>query len=314
MRWTESPKNPVGPFFEPAGGTRWGSAYHVNGQGHDARWPFSRRLITHISYDFENWTQGSCLGFRRDPLPPRPQTATGSSDGEQVHLGACLWNRGNVVLGLYGQWHGHPSNDRRWVTIDIGLIVSHDALHFVEPVPDFRIVGCQESVSWLPPDSFPFERAPALMQGQGMANVGDETLFWYSVWGVGRAGVKLARWERDRLGFLAPRAIEGWMDPNHSPHVVSMPVDVEGKRAAVSLNIGGLGRYSRVRVSILDEEFRPLPGYGAKECLGPKAGGLQQQVTWRGKEHVTAKGPIRVRVDFEGVRPEDIRLYAVYVD
>ena len=36
-------------------------------------------------------------------IPPRP-VVSGAHQGEQVHLGAALWNRGNVVLGFYGQW------------------------------------------------------------------------------------------------------------------------------------------------------------------------------------------------------------------
>ncbi len=195
LRWTESPDNPRGAVkFEPQGGIQWNGAFYVNGQGgrHWAPDGWIRTLNTHISYDFENWTESTVLGFRRDPLPPRPVAHTGGVDGEQVHLGAGLWNRGNVIVGFYGQWHGHPTNDRRWVSMDIGLVVSHDALHFREPIPDFRIIQAAESTSsWLPsgqPTSL--ERAPALMQGQGFANVGNETLFWYSVWVVPTAGLR----------------------------------------------------------------------------------------------------------------------------
>lgn len=135
VRWTESPDNPRGPFFEPAGGIKWKGVYHVNGQAHDAHFPAGvRKFFTHQSYDFDHWTQVGCLGFRRDSVSPKPMTATGPADGEQVHLGAALWHRGNVIVGFYGQWHGHPSNDRRWVSIDLGLVISHDALHFHEPV------------------------------------------------------------------------------------------------------------------------------------------------------------------------------------
>ena len=31
---------------------------------------------------------------------------------EEVHVGASFWNRGAVILGISGQWHGHPSGDR----------------------------------------------------------------------------------------------------------------------------------------------------------------------------------------------------------
>ena len=113
-----------------AGGTNRGMVaifqiYHLTGQGcyHP---PPARQLIKYISHDFEHWTESFCLGLRRgDPL----YSAYGLNSGEQVHLGAAMWNRGNVVIGIYGKWNGHPSNDRRLVTLDLGLAVTNDGLH-----------------------------------------------------------------------------------------------------------------------------------------------------------------------------------------
>lgn len=38
----------------------------------------------------------------------------------------------------------HPSNDRRLTRMNLGLVVSHDALHFRRPVPDFPLVDASE--------------------------------------------------------------------------------------------------------------------------------------------------------------------------
>jgi len=313
VHWTESPNNPRGTIkLEPQGGIKWNGAYYVNGQGgmHWAPDGWVRALVTHVSYDFENWTQATALGFRRDPLPPRPVGHTGGIDGEAVHLGAALWNRGNVILGFYGQWHGSPTNDRRWTGIDLGLVVSHDALHFSEPIPDFRIVQAAENTSsWLPSGKATYlERAPALMQGQGFANVGKETLFWYSVWVVPSAGIRCAHWDRDRLGYLTP-----FVKADKTPHVISAPIATSGKPVAVKLNINGLNQWSKVRVTVLDEQMHELAGYTAKECTGPEESGLDQLVVWGDRRTVMANGSIRIRVDFTGVRPEDVQLYAAYV-
>jgi hypothetical protein len=313
VHWTESPNNPRGTIkLEPQGGIKWNGAYYVNGQGGLLWAPdgWVRALVTHVSYDFENWTQATVLGFRRDPLPPRPVGHTGGMDGEAVHLGAALWNRGNVIVGFYGQWHGDPTNDRRWVSMDLGLVVSHDALHFSEPIPDFRIVQAAETTSsWLPNGTpTPLERAPALMQGQGFANVGKDTLFWYSVWVVPNAGIRVARWDRDRLGYLEP-----FVTSDKKPHVISAPVSTGGKPVSVKLNITGINKWSGVKVTVLDEQLRELPGYTAQDCTGPAESGLSQLVVWGEKQQVVANGPIRIRVDFTGVRPEDLRLYAIYV-
>ena len=89
--------------------------------------------MSFASYDFEHWTQASALGFRRDNLPPR-QVMHNWNTAEEVHLGTCCWDRGNVIVGVYGMWHGTPSGNRRFITMDLGLLVSQDALDFREPV------------------------------------------------------------------------------------------------------------------------------------------------------------------------------------
>jgi len=311
VHWQESPGNPRGPIkFEPGGAIRWHGAYYINGQG-GLQWApdgWIRTMETHISYDFEHWTEATAMGFRRDPLPPVPVGHTGGIDGEQVHLGAGLWDRGNVVVGLYGQWHGVPTNDRRWLPMDLGLIVSHDALHFSEPIPDFRMVQAQETTASYEPGGKAtyLERAPAVVQGQGFANVGDKTLFWYSVWVVPSSGVHVASWERDRLGYLQP-----FVASDQHPHLISDAVPLEHGSGQVSVNVGGLGTYTHVRVTVLDEQFRPLAGYPPVEVT---QSGLAVPVRWGQTDRVQAAGPIRLRIDFVGVRPEDAKLYAAYVN
>ena len=147
------------------------------------------------------------------------------------------------------------------------------------------------------------------MQGQGFANVGDDTLFWYSVWVVPSAGIRVARWDRDRLGYLTP-----FVNGDKKPHAISAPVSTGGKPVTVKLNVGGINKWSSVKVTVLDEQLRELPGYTAKDCTGPDKSGLSQRVVWGKNQQVFATGPIRIRVDFTGVRPEDLKLFAIYVD
>ena len=143
-------------------------------------------MVTYASYDFDHWNEAAHISFRRDDVPPRLPTDLELHRGEQVHVGASLWDRGNVVLGFYGQYH-NQSNDRRYSTCDIGLVVSHDAIHFKEPVPDFKIVPFYEEPDWA---------EPRLLQGQGFENIGDRTFFWYGIWVAfdrdGPTGVRLA--------------------------------------------------------------------------------------------------------------------------
>ena len=90
-------------------------------------------------------------------------------------------------------------------TMDLGLAVSNDALHYREPIPNFPIVSAAEDGWELPPYGDQFLNFPTLIQGQGFENMGEETLFWYAPWPEQRSdGVRVAVWPRDRLGYFQP--------------------------------------------------------------------------------------------------------------
>ena len=312
LNWRESPHNPVGSWLEMAGGTRHNGCYYVCGQG-GAHGGGVRQLVSHISYNFENWSQASSMGMRRSNVSPRPAVA-GSNVGEQIHLGASLWNRGNVIIGFYGMWNGHPSNDRRLVTMDLGLALSNDALHYREPIADYPIVSAAEDGWEELPHGDTLVNYPALIQGQGFEQVGDETLFWYAPWPEQSSdGVRVASWPRDRLGYFQPFTAAR-LRPGQGAHVVSAPVDLGGKAARLALNIDGLGEHGEVTCELLSERLEPLPGYTSVDCIAPRTSGLSQPLTWQGQDAVrNDEGPIRLRLNFNGVRAEDVRLYAVYL-
>ena len=310
LRWKESSNNPVGLGFEMAGGTKFNQCYYLTGQGGGSHFPPLRKLETRASYDFEHWTQSTCLGLRRDNIPPRPMKYDYQA-GEQIHLGAALWNRENVIIGFYGQWHGHPSHDRRLLTMDLGLVVSNDALHYREPIPDFRIVSAAED-SW---KSIPFGDTtvhfPALIQGQGFENIGEETLFWYAPWPEQDSdGVRVTSWARDRLGYF-----QSFLGPQQDIHFISAPIDLEDKPARIYMNIDGLSDHSKLSVEILDEKFKKILGYSRATYIASKESGLHQIVKWQNHEAVEKlDSPMRIRVNFEGIRPEDVKIYAVYIE
>lgn len=307
--WGESPKNPVGSRLEMAGGLRFNGLYYVSGQGGE-HGPPARQMVTYVSHDFESWPESFCISFRRGDDGSRDLSPNA---GKQVHLGAGLWNRGNVILGLYGKWDGHPSNDRRLVIMDLGLVVSQDALHYREPVADFPMVSAAEDGWKELPNQDALMNFPALIQGQGFENVGDETLFWYAPWPEQKSdGVRVARWKRDRLGYAQP--LRCHLRRPDSGHCVSAPIHLEGKPARVFLNVDGIGEYGRITTEVFDEKFKRLAAYGRDDCVAADSPGLRQLVQWKERAVIEpVDGPIRLRFNFEGVRPEDIRLYAAYV-
>jgi len=305
LRWTPSKLNPVGPLFEMAGVAKHRGMYFVNGQDalSRANKPVrARRLVTLASSDFEHWSPCGALSLDRAPDVTGPSTEDDANEYAEVHLGAGLWNRGNVLLGIYGQWQGHFSGDRRLVTIDLGLAVSHDAIHFHEPIPGYRIVPAREQ------RETPYGVMPALEQGQGMENVGDKTYFWYGTWrAVDRGGVRLCTWERDRLGMLKP------FSPREA-RTVSCPIRVVDGKARVYVNASGLGEHSRLTVGLLDEGFRPVPGFSGADAAVLTTSGFREPVTWKGGGAVLpSQRTVRLDIRFEGVRPEDAHLHAAYV-
>jgi len=313
VRWTPAADDAFVVKTEPSGLIKHNGVYYLNGHGRPVPHPiptrgrlhpFKRMMVTHISYDFEHWTEAGHVSFRRDNLPPRPQLDYEFHRGAQVHLGAALWNRGNVVLGFYGMYD-NPTNDRRTSTCDIGLLVSPDGLHFKEPLPDFKIVPGFEEL----------DRAePRITQGQAFHNIGDKTVHYYGIWTEvnrdGPTGVRAATWARDRLGYYSPAL--GVEDA----HCISMPLTPR-RDARVYLNYTGGGKHSKLSVEILDEQLRPIPGFTAADCTvnTDKTGGLRVPVTWTGRDSLgSLDQPVRVRINFEGVRPEDLRFYAAYVE
>jgi hypothetical protein len=302
LRWKAGPE-PKARFLEMGGSTRFKGRYYMTGQS-----TMPRRLNVFSSTDFENWTDlGN--GFSRDHLPPVEKEEpsplpdadrwppAGIGKGEQVHCGAGLWNRGNVILGVYDAWHGREK-DRRLITIDLGLVVSHDAVRYTEPVPNFRLVDARKQPA-VP------RYGPALTGGK-LGNVGAKTLCWYTWWHPpeGRHGTYAVTWDRDRLGLLKPRAPTG-------ASVTGAPVRVTRGKAGVYVNASGLDRDNRLRISLLDEKGRPLAGFGDTDAATVDKSGLRLPVTWKGGRGISADlHQIQIQVAFEGSRG---RLHAVYV-
>ncbi len=284
--------------------------YYLTGQGgnHARR---LRNLVTYTSYDLENWSTASVLGMQRTQ-EERKYAGWQNTAGKQIHLGAALWNQQAVTLGFYGMWDGHYSNDRRLVVMHLGLAVTNDGLNYREPVPDHPIVSAAEDGWEVLPSTRTSDNFPSLIQGQCFENIGKETLFWFTPWPEQASdGVRVAVWPRDRLGSFSPY-LDRRMQGRNESHIISAPIDLEGKDAYLDLNLEGVGENSSVACAVLDEFQRPVPGYGASNCVAPESAG--QRVRWRGRDAISfATGRIRLQLSFSGVHPEEVQLFALYL-
>ena len=170
--------------FEMTSLVKFQGVYYVSGQnlgragGHLADGLDAGRAMTaFFSPDFQHWSSGRALCFFRSHYQPQLENF-----GQELHMGAGLWNRGNVIVGLYGRWYGdHIDRDPEIrktaplydLKIDLGLVISNDAIHYREPVQNFVMVPPGAEGQW---DSH------AILQGQAFCNTPNETYIWYSDW------------------------------------------------------------------------------------------------------------------------------------
>jgi hypothetical protein len=209
LRWKvvgDRPMNAGGERFEVSGLYRFGGFYYASGQL-ISPWFFKpdggdigRAMRIYRSPDFVHWDATTALGFARPG-----QLIAQPLKGQQTHMGAGIWNRGNVLLGLYGQWQDAPQPPPKGAKshllgtrIDLGFITSNDGVHWREPAPDHKTIALGKPGDW---DSI------ALLQAHAFANVGDKTYLWYSHWDCDgefrNQDIGLATLRRDGFGYLS---------------------------------------------------------------------------------------------------------------
>lgn len=202
----DHPMNAGGERFEVSGLYRFGGMYYASGQllspwiatpdGRD----IGRAMRVYRSADFEHWDQTTALGFARPG-----QLIAAPVKGQQTHMGAGMWNRGNVLVGLYGRWQDAPQPPPKGAKshllgtrVDLGFITSNDGVHWREPVPDHKTIARGKEGEW---DSI------SLLQAHAFANVGEQTYIWYSHWDCDgefrHQDIGLATLRRDGFGHLS---------------------------------------------------------------------------------------------------------------
>ena len=97
-------------------------------------------------------------------------------------------------------------------------------------------------------------------------------------------------------------------------HCITCPIQLGRSSAQVYLNAEGLSQHSEFTIELLDEQFRPLPGYSGDECVPVREPGLRRPVRWKQRSVVDdIDGPFRLKANWGGLRPEDAKLFALYV-
>jgi hypothetical protein len=226
-----------------------------------------------------------------------------------------VWNRGNVLLGVSGRWHG--AKEWKDVTIDLGFVLSNDGLQFRETAHEWTFLKRGEDGEW---------DQGGLIQGQGFENIGDQTFIYYGAWdprhweeAPPRGGVGIAVLPRDRFGdFVVEEAGQGTGD-YQLPTVVSEFVTIsiplkKGATPRFHLNADGLGPDATLKIELLDHLEQPIPGRSGKDAAIIRQSGFQTPILWdAGGNDGALPDRIRLHVTFEGPRRTDIRFSAIYV-
>ncbi len=305
LRWKvvgDRPANAGGERFEVSSLYRFGDFYYSTGQlispwswradGSDA----GRVMLAYRSPDFRTWSQAKALAYARPG-----QLANPPVKGQQMHMGAAMWNRGNVLVGLHGMWQDAetaPPKGESWnlgVRVDLGLVVSNDGIHFREPVPSFKVIPRGEEGAW---DDI------AILQGHAFVNEGDKTMIWYSHWDTGgkmkSMEIGLATLRRDGFGYLSCKE-----DDNDAHFITS--TFVMNKSTQLSLNADGITADAPLKVELLDHLDQPVKNVVATITTN----GTRQPIVWENGQAMKAE-TYAVKVSYPV--KSNARVYAIYLD
>lgn len=289
--------------------------------------PAGRVMKVFFSPDFHHWSSGRALAFYRNCYQPKPL-----SFGQENHMGAGLWNRGNVIVGFYGRWYGDtivtepktPNSPLKGLKMDLGLVISDDAIHYREPVRDFIMVHHGTPEDW---DS------DAVLQANAFANTDTETYIWYSHWYTSRPNkipplpeqlsptmiqkadsIGLLTLPRDRFGYFS-KLLAVSRDRRKSDAVkrdascltsrLNLP-----RAAQLLVNVDDVSPGAALQIALVDDAERPLAGYTAELA----ASALKAAVHWTGEQQtLPVDTPFRVKVTWP-VGVDGAKLYALYIE
>ncbi len=322
IHWIAGPELPVGTFIEHASFYKYSGFYFINGQTYDRSeggQRGGRGGYVRISANFDQWLAESAPSF----LLPEPETGRGTRGKyRQVHLGVGAAPFGSVLVGLYGMW-----DQRGWgidgTTCDLGLVVSNDGIHFREPVAGHVYISRNDSP--LPPH--PTKNFPTILtQGNGILNVGDETLIYHGRWRNvpvnasledHREEIALATLPRDRWGAVG-------LIPPLPGHQSTPEGATEGSiwSAPIRMPAGGCKIFLNAQDAdcmtgeVSDERFNLLEGFSSAQCgMVQVKEGFDCPVTWSDKDLSALAGKtIRVRINLKKKEKDsEPRLFAIYL-
>ncbi len=273
-----------------------------------------RTFVVWRSPTIDRWPQENTKSLTIKPMRSSSPYVKGW-DREEVHF-AYVTPYQNVCLGVYGQWHhpllldeeGEARYEGKPVSVDLGLIISNDGLHFREPAPGFTLVARDQELRW-DRDYRDNEDKDDILLIQGpLINTDKLTHLYYGASTPGgnvggtKANIGLATWTRDRFGYLS------LIDEKTTGQFASSPLEYQqGMKLYVNADIPD---GSSLQVYLLDEHgFDVLPGYSAADGGEVKESGLDVEVIWENKPFLPTGQRFKIRCEITG----QTMVYALYL-
>lgn len=295
LDWQLYPKNPVLPGLDtctlaqdPATGEFL--AFHKLSHTHRGH---KRRLVyLATSRDMQTWAA------------PVLVLAPDETDDEQTRRegGFCSHFYNLSAFACGSQWLGFVTHFRHLRDtprdgtarsgqdgpIDVQLVHSRDGRAWSR---------CEDRSPVIPNGPHPYDAGCILGVANQPVAVGDETWLYYTAITTTHGGampekeVSIARaaWRRDGWVSLDAGAGGGVVE------TVAMP---PGHALEINADAGA----GEIRVEVLDQAGRPLPGYGLLESDPLRGDRVRHSVTWRGRPALPSDVPIRLRFHLQRAR------------
>jgi hypothetical protein len=270
-----------------------------------------RTFVVWRSPLIDRWPVERTIAFHKPMRSSSPYVQ--GWDREEVHVGAVVTSYGNVCLGVYGQWH-HPVDAGKLeyraeaVSVDLGLILSNDGIHFREPSPGTTLIRRDQELAWDRDHRGNTDDTVMLWQGS-IVNADDATHLYYGATtpggntAGGHMNIGLAALPLDRFGCL--RLIPG----NAAGQFVTCPLEVEGAaEARVNAEVPPGGT---LRIALVDEDgLDELPGYRMADNGPGVRSGLDEPARWTTGSELPRRRRFRIRGTLTGA---ETKVFALYV-
>jgi len=288
IHWTLYPKNPVLPggdtctlALDPATGEYL--AFHK--RTHEHRGHRRRLVYLATSRDMQRWSE-PVLVMAPDEADDARVRAEGGRWSQFYNMSVFPYAGQFLGLLTHFRYTGPPQQRGPMQSGDDGPV-------------DVQLVHSRDGRTWhraedrspvIPTGPHAYDAGCILGVTNGPVIMDDEMWLYYTAITTTHAGyipnkaitIGLARWRRDGLVSLDAEGEGGIVE--------TVPLRPAGDRLIVNADAAA----GELRVAVLDEQGRALPGYGREDCVPLRADAVRHDVAWAENDRLPHDRPLRL--------------------